>query len=202
MTIPTCPPTWTGYKVKTGPVNLPVTLATMKETLRLETDEDDQDTLLTNAIKAARGLVEQNGCVLITTVFQAFYETFPDVLLLPIAYPMQSVDSIKYLDVDGVEQTLDSSKYRVDVDHVPCRIEPAYEESWPDIRSVSKTITVEYTAGFGDDTTDVDETYAAAVQSIVVDIYEHPELQVVGTITGFSKTSQMLLDLTKVPKSW
>ena len=189
-------------KIKTQPVALAVALNTLKATLRIETSETDQDALLTLAIRTASKLVEQAGATLITTVYQAFYDRFPDAIQLPLSYPMQTVDSIKYIDQDGDEQTLSASLYRSNLNSIPAQIEPAYGEAWPTTRYISSAITVEYTAGFGDASTDLDPAFAAAVEAIAVDIYEHPEAQIVGTIATPNRSLQMLIDLTRIPKSY
>lgn len=63
--------------------------------------------------------------------------------------PLQTVDSIKYIDVDGIQQTLDPSQYIVDKISEPGRITPAYGASWPGTRNQINAVEVTFTCGYG-----------------------------------------------------
>ena len=63
--------------------------------------------------------------------------------------PLASVDSIKYIDVNGVQQTLDPSAYIVDTVSEPGRVTPAYSTSWPSIREQANAVEVAFTCGYG-----------------------------------------------------
>jgi uncharacterized phiE125 gp8 family phage protein len=63
--------------------------------------------------------------------------------------PIQSIESVKYKDYLGVEHTLDSSKYYLDLDQFWPRICLKYGESWPtDILQESGAIRIAFTAGY------------------------------------------------------
>jgi len=197
MTVPTTTPDYTSRRTVTAATALPVTLATMKATLRL--DNSDQDALLTASIWAASQSVEAyTGQTLTTTTFEAFWDDMPAVFQLPTNSPVQSIESIKYYDQDGTEQTLASDQYRADIYRQPARIEPAYGVSWPAVRNMANSVTVQYKAGHGDASTDVPAVLAAAVESQAVDIYEHPESLIVGTISGLNATAERLLASYKI----
>lgn len=68
---------------------------------------------------------------------------------LPLAR-LQSVDYVKYLDKNGVQQTLDPAQYIVDGDSEPGIIAPAYGAYWPDSQSVPNAVRIGFTAGYGD----------------------------------------------------
>lgn len=68
---------------------------------------------------------------------------------LPIA-SLQSVEYVKYLDRDGVEQTLDPSSYIVDNVSEPGIIAPAYATFWPDSLAVPNAVRIGFAAGYGD----------------------------------------------------
>ncbi|CAB4121503.1 Phage conserved hypothetical protein [uncultured Caudovirales phage] len=62
--------------------------------------------------------------------------------------PLISVDSIKYIDEYGVQQTLSSSLYKVDSVSEPARILPAYGATWPATRNEINAIEVTLTTGW------------------------------------------------------
>lgn len=62
--------------------------------------------------------------------------------------PLQSVESIKYLDEDDVEQTLDPTLYTVDDSEEPARIVPKRGTLWPRTCSHPGTVKVRFTCGY------------------------------------------------------
>jgi hypothetical protein len=59
-----------------------------------------------------------------------------------------SVDSIKYLDATGTQQTLDPSTYKVDLTSTPARVVPAPGVTWPlSTLYLPGSVQVTYTAG-------------------------------------------------------
>lgn len=63
--------------------------------------------------------------------------------------PIQTVDSISYVDTAGVTQTLSSSLYVLDNVSEPSRIVPAYGSTWPGTLNQINSVTVNYTCGYG-----------------------------------------------------
>lgn len=63
--------------------------------------------------------------------------------------PLQTVDSIKYVDQDGVQQTLVNTEYKVDTTSEPARIVPAYGKTWPATRNEINAVEVTFTCGYG-----------------------------------------------------
>lgn len=70
--------------------------------------------------------------------------------------PLQSVTSIKYLDTDGVQQTLDPATYIVH-DGVPAHIVLATGAAWPSTSLLPGSVVVRFIAGYGDKGSDVPE---------------------------------------------
>jgi len=135
------------YVVTTAPATEPLTLAEVKAHLRV--DGADSDTLLTALIIAARENAEKYlRRALITQTIQARYDSFSYDMYIPRPR-LVSVSYVKYLDADGVEQTLDPSKYKVDSYSEPARILPAYGLVWPVTRHEMNAVTVEFIAGYG-----------------------------------------------------
>jgi len=100
-------------------------------------------------------------------------DSFPPIIRPPYP-PLVSVDSIKYIDINGIEQTLDSAEYDVDITTEPGRIKPAYEKSWPSIRTVMNAVTITYTAGYASKDA-VPFDIKAAILLIIGHLYENRE---------------------------
>jgi len=63
--------------------------------------------------------------------------------------PLISIDSVKYIDVDGTQQTMASTDYKVDSVTEPARLVPAYGKSWPGTRNEINAVEVTFTCGYG-----------------------------------------------------
>lgn len=114
--------------------------------------------------------------------------------------PLRYIDSIKYFDTDNIEQTLDSSLYRIISGNdcfpeMPSSIIPVYGEVWPDTLNDLSVVTINSVFGYGTikNLQDIDETInlpKAIKQWMLINIanlYNHPETIVVG------KTSRLAL---------
>ena len=136
------------WVVTTPAASEPVSLADMKEHLKVDVSDDDD--LITAQIVAARKWIEfYCNRSLPSQTLTAFFDVFPyhfTCMMLPQS-PVVSVTSVKYIDTTGVEQTWDSSKYKVDTSNVPARITPAYGESWPSARVEMNALYIEYVTG-------------------------------------------------------
>jgi len=172
--------------IETIPSNEPISTAEAKAHLRV--DISDDDTLIDRLVKAARQRLEADtGQVLITQVWNMYLDCFPSSNYQPIKVlnpPLVSIDSITYVDGNGDVQTWDSSEYRVDTKSMPARITPASGYSWPSISNVTNAITIQFTAGYGDDGSDVLEDLRQAMLMLIGHWYENRESVVIGTITA------------------
>jgi hypothetical protein len=63
---------------------------------------------------------------------------------------LQSVESITYLDADGVQQTLAPELYTVDGASEPGILTPAPGQFWPDTQNIMNAVQIAFTAGYGD----------------------------------------------------
>ena len=77
--------------------------------------------------------------------------------------PLQTIDSLTYLDENGVQQTLDPSLYQVDSINEPARVAPAANQMWPltqiSVRApILNAVQIGFTAGYGDATDDGGKT--------------------------------------------
>ena len=166
-------------KIITYPTFEPITVADAAEYLRV--DDVNSDTALISAlITTARQAVEQycNRYIAEQTIESAF-TGFPDVIKL--SAPVQSVTSIKYLDVNGTEQTLNSNQYLVDYYSQPVQITPAYNVTYPELYDVPNNVKVRFVAGYttGDspDTTPMPLPLRYGMLLIIGDLYANREAQ-------------------------
>lgn len=170
-----------GLTITTGPSIEPVTVDQLKDHLRIS--GTDEDTILGYYISAARLYCENfQGRSYITTVWKYTLDEFPDIIYVPRP-PLQSSGlSIKYYDTNGVQQTLSSSVYQVDIQSEPGRIVEAYGQTWPSIRDMINAVELNFKAGYGDAAANVPENNKLAVKLLAGWYYENREdLETAGT---------------------
>lgn len=169
-----------------GPASEPITLNEAK--LHLRESENDQDALVLTLIKAARRYAENyTRRVFVERTMELTLDHWPAGHIISVPTPpLQSVSWIKYIDFAGNLQTLDSSLYVVDAYQEPARIQPAYLETWPDIRGGDfNSIQVRYVAGYAsgspsDYRTGLPEELKAWMKTRVADLYENRESVSIG----------------------
>lgn len=133
------------------PPDDPITSTEVKNQARVDTTADD--TTITRLIKAATWNIDGDhgiGICLVEQTWELTLDRFPLVFQLPL-YPVLSIESIKYIDEDGTEQTLDASVYRVDTHSNPARITLAWNQTWPSARLLANAVTVTFKAGYAPD---------------------------------------------------
>lgn len=136
----------------TPPAALAVSLEEAKANLRIDTS--DQDALITAWISGITANAEHiTGLSFINQTWRVTLDEFPDAVVLPP--PVSSVVSVKYLDSDGVEQTLDPADYLVDSVSQPGYVVPAHGKAWPDTYNQINAVNVEVVSGFGTADSDV-----------------------------------------------
>ena len=167
-----------GLSLIVGPAQEPVSLAEAKAHLRVT--EADDDALIAGYILAARRAAESyiRGAIITQTWDYTVDYCWPLVnvrgmskyrIEIPL-HPLQSVSSVSYVDVDGVTQTLAGSLYTVHIRGPVGYIEKAYDETFPDIRSVPEAITVRFVVGYQPD--EVPDEIKAAIMLGVERLYD------------------------------
>ena len=163
------------YQLFTAPSVEPVSLQDLKSYCRIDGGDEDGwvDSI---AVPAARKRVEADcDRSLLTQVWKLYLDEFPECIDLRKC-PVQSVSSITYPDPgDGSTLTLSSSDYRVDAVSEPARVTPAFGTYWPAIRCQTNAVCVTFTAGYGAEAGDVDETARQAVLMAVARAYADRE---------------------------
>lgn len=136
-------------KSTTQPAALAVSLAAVKETLRIMPADTSLD--LTISLWC-RGVIEdaehELGRSLVTQGWRLTLDEFPDALRLDYP-PLISVQSVTYYDANDVLQTLDPADYLVDNVTEPGYVVPGRGKAWPDTSDRVNAVMVDYTAGYG-----------------------------------------------------
>jgi uncharacterized phiE125 gp8 family phage protein len=158
----------------------PVSLDEVKDHLRVITDDDDF--LIAQLILAASSWAEMfQRRLFITRAVTMYLDSFPDEIR-PDWSPLVSVNTIKYVDPDGVTQLLAAANYRVDTETAPGRIRPAYGQSWPETRDITNAVVIEYAAGYGE-AADVPGDIKSALMLLVGHWYQNRSAVAEGKIT-------------------
>lgn len=167
-------------RVVDEPETEPVTLEEAKLFLRVDIDDDDD--LITSLITVARCYAEEftrRAFVTQTLAFDLDEWPSDDIIRLP-RLPVESVDSITYLDEDG--DGFEFEDFVSDIYEGVVTLEA--DGSWPtETLYPLAPITVEFTAGYGEAAA-VPEGLKTAIKIIVAQFYENREPVAVGTIAS------------------
>lgn len=166
--------------VVTAATEGPVTRDQAKVHCRVDTGADD--TYIDALIAAATTYAERfTRRTLVSQTLELRLDSWPHVIELPP--PVTSVASVKYVDLDGVEQTLSASLYDVDTYSSPARVVPAYGETWPTARATNNAIVVQFVAGYASGSA-VPAEIRQAVLLMVAHWYENREPAVTGSVVN------------------
>lgn len=160
-----------------GPAGEIFTAADMREHLRRESDETDQDTVIESYIAAARGWVEAyTRRRLLTQTVRLTLDGFgrADAVHLPIA-PIQSVSQVQYLDANGTWQTVDAAGYRLITSPSPNELRPAYGQTWPVPRLDVDVVRIDLVVGYGAAAADIPEPILQAIRLLVAGWFANRE---------------------------
>jgi len=149
-----------------APAAEPITRAEAKLHLRLDDDLTADDALIDTLISAARAYAEAYcGRSFITQQWRLVLDTFPSPQSFGVPWgqpwsippqaiqlergPVQSVESVRYLDMGGVLQTMPAGQYTVDLASPMPRITPIFGAIWPISLPQIGAVQVNYTTGYG-----------------------------------------------------
>lgn len=190
----------TGLQQTTAPTSEPLTLTEVKDHLRIDdTDSDDELTLL---LAAARSHVEtRTNRQLMQATFELTLDRWPGgrelVLRMP---PLASVTSVTYYDEDEASQTLASGDYHVDTATEPGRIVLKDGESWPNLDERPAAVTVTYVAGQAS-ADDVPDAAKLATLQLLAHWFENREAVAFGgNPTNLPHAVEALINQVKVPE--
>lgn len=166
----------------------PVTLAEAKAHVYVTHANDDA--LIQLYIDAATANLDGRdgilGRALGTQTWELVMDSFP---VGPIQFPLpplQSITSVKYFNVAGLEVTLGAAQYNVDAASEPGWVSPV--SSWPATFPTINAVSIRFVAGY----TQVPAAIKAAILLMAGDLYAIREANVVGTIVAVNPTVMAL----------
>lgn len=167
----------------TAPASEPVTLENMESQVRLPGQLASEQEFVEGLITAVR---EQAEAVtrrsLITQVQELVLSAFPsgrNPITIPLP-PLQNIVSIKYIDSNSVEQTLDPLSYRVMINTNDYGyILPVYGLSWPVALNDVAVVKVQFTCGYGDDYTFIPSGILQWMKINIGNLFENRETVIV-----------------------
>lgn len=163
------------------PAAEPVLLADAK--LQCSIDGNDLDAIVADKIASARDECEHElERALITQTWERVLDEFPVSEIALGMPPVQSIVSVRYIDLNGQAQTLDPSQYVLDSDTLPGFVLPADGVTWPATKDAAGAVRVRFVCGYGD-------THAAIPRAIrewllvrVASMVQFRSEHIVGTI--------------------
>jgi uncharacterized phiE125 gp8 family phage protein len=150
-----------------GPAVEPLTADEARARLNIGSDVSDE--VLNAYLMAARQAIDGAdgwlGRALITQTWRGTLDYFPACdggrIFIPLP-PLQEITSLSYLDAGGASVVVDPATYQVVQGPRPY-ILPVYNSNWPMVTTRADAVTIEFTAGYGDDGVDVPEPIRTAI---------------------------------------
>ena len=139
------------------------------------TETDQLDLLTRKSISARLKREAMIGQQFITAKRRLVFDRFPHRGFEVPFPPLQSVYEAKYLDVDGVWQTLDPAIYRVDANSRPGRIEPVDGKYWPPTHCGAGAIYFDIICGYGNSAEDVPQSIRDAIRVYAAQLFWNRE---------------------------
>jgi len=185
------------FVLTTAPAVEPVTLLEAKAHLGINSTFVNDDNLINQLIVASREYAEgYTNRPLITQTWTFYGDGFNK--LMELKPNLQSVTNVKYVDNDGVLQTLATAEYSVNTHTLVGNITPAYGKAWPATRSQSKAVEIEFVAGYGL-AVNVPASIKQAMLLLIGHWYENRESVIIGTISSETPmAAKMLLNPYRV----
>lgn len=169
----------TEFTLVEEPAAEPVTLEEARAHLR---GSELDDPALTAIIAAARSFAEEaTWRAIVSQKWRAHLAGFCGGEIRLAKGRLLSVEAVKYIDPDGSEQTLDPALYTVDTAREPGRIVRAHGASWPSTRNHLYSVTVDFTAGYGEPDA-VPAGLKRLLLLLIGHFHENTEAVVTGTI--------------------
>lgn len=173
----------------------PVSLAEAKAWLRAT---DEEDAIVRSLIKTFRERAENyTHRDFIQRTRRLYLDGWPwhteyGVLITLPNPPCVSVESFKYIDTDGVLQTLATDQYAVHNERTPAIIIPEWQETWPTVRSVPDAIQITYVSGYAPGSPQDEAGYQDALPEAVktwmevnlASLFDNRERLITGTIVS------------------
>ena len=168
--------------VVTSATGEPITLEDVKNHLRLELGETDEDDLLNGLIVSARQQVEAlTGRKLMPQTWKVYFDSWPegnkyDHFDIPYP-PLRSIPStgLVYTSSTSGSTTLSSTAWASDIVSEPGRLVLDYNDDWPtETLHNNNPIAIEFQCGYST-TNNIPETLKLAMKLIIGHGYENRE---------------------------
>jgi len=176
-----------GIKVISPPTAEPISIEEARLHLRLDAYDSPpvhpDDSIVTALISAAREWAENfTGRAISPVTLEIALDEFPRLnegIELPRP-PLISVDSVRYTDEDGDQQTMATSEYSTDTYQEPSWLMPAQDTDWPSTDTVFNAVKIRYEAGYstpGDspDPNPLPKSIKQAILLMLSHLYENRE---------------------------
>ena len=153
------------------------------------------DTQISAMCLAAQAMADRYANVsTFTQILELALDAFPDGPIKLDRGPVQSITSVKYIDLNGTEQTLSNTLYALDSYSTPQWLTEAYDTEWPDTLGTVNAVKVRYMTG----PSTLDPAARAAILLIVGHLYAHRESVDLNNLATLPMGAYALLDTLKV----
>lgn len=117
---------------------------------QMRVTDDVEDYYISTLIKDVREEFEGlTGHSVMSRTWELTYDSFPDNKIVLEMPPIISVESVKYLDTDDVEQTLATSVYKlVTASNTNAWLELKDGQVWPSTIAAGNAVVISFTAGY------------------------------------------------------
>ncbi len=153
------------------PTTEPLSLEEAKSKLKAEEEEDS--TINSLIVQAREWCEDYQGKKYITQTLEAYLDEFPTSdIEFTFCSPIQVIESIKYIDAEGSENTVEPNSYILDDVSFVNKIVLAKNKKWPTVAlQTVNGVKIRFVAGYGDIDT-VPETVKWAMILHMKTLYE------------------------------
>ena len=190
-----------GLAVIEPPSVMPVSLALLRDQVEVGEDDGHDDKLKVYLQAATKWVQEQTETSLVNTKWRWTLDRFPktrESLTLP-RWPLGSLVSIKYLDQNSDQQTLDLATVTTRANDGRVRISRKDYAAWPPARLTPDAVEIEFIAGFGDREVDVPGAWQEPVLLLAANWFKYREAVTEGQTAEVPYGIQAMLDMLRDP---
>lgn len=188
-----------GLTVVTAPTLQPVTLAEMRDWLRLPVSYTGENALLDGLIAASTNFaMTYMDRQLMPATMRWTLDRFPwpnGVLRLPRP-PHLEIVSIKYFDTNNALQTWAAENYQVDLTMEPARLAPVFGQTWPQVGFNLDAVQIEFRNGYipvpgdpdvspaipSDPRGNIEENIKTGIKMLAAELFKNRAESITGTI--------------------
>jgi uncharacterized phiE125 gp8 family phage protein len=159
-------------RVVSPPAIEPLTISEAKAQLHIGESDNTYNAELAATVAAAREEWERDTSqALISRTLEHRLPRFLDYVELTVR-PVVSIESVKYIDRDGDEQTVDANDYYLDGERVVFRsrfVRPSLEDR-------SEAVRIQYVAGYGESASSVPQFDKMAIKLSMANRFEDRDM--------------------------